>query len=93
MKTVLIKISQINLDWLRSHGKNVNSTLTAIRKRGYRTQEDNYNPVCAIPKLGPLARAKCSESPTGEHNFCADLEYDDSGNTVNCEHCGCLESE
>jgi hypothetical protein len=31
---------------------------------------------------------ECEESPNGRHKFNADLEYDPSGATINCEHCG-----
>lgn len=30
----------------------------------------------------------CSTSPDGEHAFTPDVEYDASGDTINCEYCG-----
>jgi hypothetical protein len=31
---------------------------------------------------------ECEDSPDGKHHFICDLEYDSTGNTINCEHCG-----
>ena len=31
---------------------------------------------------------KCPDSPDGMHEFEPDLEYDQSGETINCVHCG-----
>lgn len=31
---------------------------------------------------------RCEDSPTGKHVWSVDYEYDESGNTINCEHCG-----
>jgi len=31
---------------------------------------------------------ECEHSPTGKHSFSPDIEYDESGKTINCEHCG-----
>lgn len=30
----------------------------------------------------------CEDSPNGEHEFTPDLEYDPTGETINCLHCG-----
>lgn len=35
-----------------------------------------------------LKRVECRDSPSGRHVFSQDLEYDSSGKTWNCEHCG-----
>ncbi len=34
------------------------------------------------------SKIKCEDSPTGAHVFTVDLEYDPTGRTINCEHCG-----
>lgn len=31
---------------------------------------------------------KCDESPDRKHHFVPDYEYDMTGKTINCEHCG-----
>lgn len=31
---------------------------------------------------------ECPSSPTGRHDFSQDMEYDSTGMTWNCEHCG-----
>lgn len=31
---------------------------------------------------------ECPDSPDGKHNFTVDMEYDSTGQTVTCEHCG-----
>lgn len=41
----------------------------------------------------PLKRVECDESPNGNHSYTADLEYDPTGNTENCEWCGELKPE
>lgn len=35
-------------------------------------------------------KGPCPDSPNGQHQFSADLEYDSTGQTINCEHCGAL---
>lgn len=44
----------------------------------------DYEEVLFVRK--PLK--ECEESPDGKHSFTPDFEYDSSGETINCEHCG-----
>lgn len=39
----------------------------------------------------PGNRVECGDSPDGRHSYTADHEYDPTGKTINCEHCGHLE--
>jgi hypothetical protein len=35
-----------------------------------------------------IQRLDCGDSPDGKHQFAPDLEYDPTGETINCEYCG-----
>jgi hypothetical protein len=35
-----------------------------------------------------IQRLDCADSPDGKHQFAPDLEYDSTGETINCEYCG-----
>lgn len=46
-------------------------------------------PSLAIANVFIFRRRKeCDESPDGQHDFKPDLEYDSTGETINCMHCG-----
>jgi hypothetical protein len=36
-----------------------------------------------------VLQLSCPYSPDNEHSFSPDLEYDPTGQTINCDHCGC----
>ena len=38
-------------------------------------------------------KIECEDAPDGRHNFVPDIEYDITGQTINCEYCGEPESE
>lgn len=35
-----------------------------------------------------MSKKQCPDSPNGQHDFAPDYEYDSSGRTINCQHCG-----
>lgn len=36
---------------------------------------------------------ECADSPTGKHELTADLEYDPTGEIINCSFCGMTPAE
>ncbi len=40
-----------------------------------------------------MTKSKCQDAPNGIHSFEPDYEYDSSGETINCVHCGELAPE
>lgn len=45
----------------------------------------------APASMGKRTVGRCPDSPTGRHEFEVDIEYDHTGKTINCVHCGAME--
>jgi hypothetical protein len=51
-------------------------------------------PYVKLAKFDPSQHPECEENPpTNKHEFTVDLEYDSTGDTKTCCHCGALEAK
>lgn len=81
--------------FLLHHGEdvfgNAKTTLSECKAKAEQLAAE-VAPDCPEYEESQPAYESCPDSPTGEHEFSVDVEYDSTGQTVNCEHCGALPS-